>query len=170
MLYFKINYIFHILLHSKYKTLLSLILYLLLYYLIINNSFTYCMTNDFEGITNNNDNPQLSDLKREIKSYAGSQVYLLERIDEQTRLIEEQKQTINELSIEIEGTEHKKITAYLGSFSNPIYKVYSVGGYKNDLKDLQSKLLSLEQETARLKTDLIRKEAIIGEYRRTRNL
>lgn len=51
---------------------------------------------------------QVLALKREIMTYAGSNAHYLDRIEEQERIIAEQKQTIDRLTSSIKGTIKKR--------------------------------------------------------------
>lgn len=159
MLYLQINYIFHLILNSKYKLIYYFLLYLVFYILIKNNSFADCMTNEFDELNINQQNQELSDIKKEIKGFAGSQAYLLDRIDEQSRIITEQKETIHDLTVKIEGNKPINPGPY-----------YRPKGYLGQIYELQSKNAYLERDKETLTRELDRAQAVIQEYRHTRPL
>src|SRR3546814_7481107 len=115
---------------SKYKLLMNLIIICFFYFILYGNKIILCMnenTNIIETptIAEAKETYQMSELKQEIRSFAESQMHLLERIEYQNATIESQKaeiadltetltQTRREFSKLINGyTEHRehKLTA-----------------------------------------------------------
>lgn len=105
-----IQYFTHQLLNSKYLLYINLFLVFTFYSIFYGTKLIYCMNENTEGFslpaiaeTKEIQRPghQLLAIKREIMSYAGSQVSFVERLDEQARIIEEQKTTICEMQKEI---------------------------------------------------------------------
>lgn len=107
----KLNYYIHLLLVSNYRLLIHIAILVLVYFCIYDNKIGYCMNDNINTIETpiiaeakdviNRPSQQLLAIKREILTYAGGQAHFIERLDEQARIIEEQKSTITEMQNEI---------------------------------------------------------------------
>lgn len=129
MNYIKLNYYSHILLTSKYSFVIKLVIFLCIYLFFYSQQLIYCMANendsgseisylcDFDhlDIVNSPTNAEAKEevrpshqvlaIKREIMTYAGGQAHLIERVEEQARIIAEQKSTITEMQQHILSME-----------------------------------------------------------------
>ena len=158
-----IQYIFHLVIQSKYKIVINILVYTTIYLTINNEQIAFCMTENNDlgsipAIAESKDvirpSQQFLALKREIDSYAGAQLHLLEHVDEQARIIAEQKQTIEELTNTIKGSIK---TTYYGSFRS--------GGLEETISDLRNQIRRLESVETKLTQDLMKAQAVIDEYR-----
>lgn len=107
----KLNYFIHLLLNSNYRLLIHISVLVLIYFCIYDTKIGCCMNNNINVIETpiiaeakdviNRPSQQLLAIKREIVTYAGGHAHFIERLDEQTRIIEEQKSVISEMQNEI---------------------------------------------------------------------
>lgn len=107
----KLNYFIHLILNSRYKLFINLFILLTIYIVLYGNNTVFCMNDNSnlgsvpeiaEAKETIRPSQQLLAIKREIMTYAGSNAYLFDRIEEQTKLIEEQKDLITSLNQRIE--------------------------------------------------------------------
>lgn len=104
---------------------------------------------------------QMLAIKREIMTYASGQVHLLERVDEQARIIEEQKNTIAEMQETI-SDNYRKIIKLDESIEG-----FSVG--KTHIEGYKEKITKLENKIAALRQDLLVSESLLAEAKADKN-
>lgn len=106
MIYSKIIYFVHLLLHSQYKILITLLVYLIFYITIKNTNLAYCMTEgtDFPTVAEakNEVSHEVLALKKEITDYSSRQIELLEEIKKQDKISEELDTKLSDLEEKID--------------------------------------------------------------------
>lgn len=113
---FNLQYFTHQLINSKYTLLINLFIIFVFYSLFYGTKLIYCMNDNPDPICTpvvaeakeiHRPSQQLLAIKREIMTYAGAQTNFIERLDEQTRVIEDQKTTISDMQNEIVSLRKK---------------------------------------------------------------
>lgn len=98
-----LQYNTHLLLTSKHKILITLVIYFIFYITLKSTHLAYCMTDSGELPVLSEETKlshQVLALKQEIMTYAGSQIELLERIEKQEQEIAELKNCLRAMEAE----------------------------------------------------------------------
>lgn len=159
-----------------------MLIYTFIYLSFYGNNIIYCMTeNDISSTIAEAKEPirpsqQVIALRRNIHAYAGSQIQLLETIEQQTAIIEEQKTEIIQLKKNLfdKGTLLDKLDREI---NGEVYnRVYRRGGYISEISDLELKARTAENKISRLtsqiadlKKDLENTETLYSEAKSDKN-
>ena len=102
----KLNYNIHLLLTSKYKIFINLFIIFVIYSFLYGNKIIYCMNDNINSVetpimaeakASARPSHQVQALMEEIRSYTGSQLHLLENIEQKEVLITRQEDRIKHL-------------------------------------------------------------------------
>lgn len=103
-----IYYNIHLILISKYKIFVNLLIILSIYFLFYENKIIYCMNDNSTGLkaptvaeAKETASHQVQTLKKEITDYAGSQVELLEKIERRDLKILKLKEKVSRLERQV---------------------------------------------------------------------
>lgn len=177
MFYYKVNYLLHTLLWSKYRLLINVLIILTIYILLYSTNYAICMNNSNNIVdmpVSQSSHSQSEDLRREITTYVESHVSLLEEIERKNEHIQQIFQNNNRKTLQIielrkqNGALGHKIhdlrdnVANLQDDANSFYDTYEAykrqckisGRLGNQVGELKQELREKNAEIAQLRSAL----------------